>query len=101
MRTRTMSEKLKQIEKVLIEEREVNLGKQCSKEYIIYNFYHISEDNSVVKRMCKEHYSDNTFSEKKKISKKTLINKPLREVIDNIIYDLLLRGYELITIERR
>lgn len=94
-----MKEKLKQIEKVLIEEREINLGKQCKEEYIIYNFYHINKDNSVVKRMCKEHYSDSTLSQLKKRSKHTLINKPLREVIDNVVYDLLLRGYDLITIE--
>lgn len=94
-----MGEKLKQIEKELIEERAVNLGKQCKGEYIVYNFYNITKDNSVVKRMCKEHYSDSTLSELKKCSKNTFINKPLKEVINNDIYDLLLRGYELITIE--
>lgn len=33
-----MNEKLKQIEKTFLEEREINLGKQCKGEYIIYNF---------------------------------------------------------------
>ena len=49
--------------------------------------------------MCKEHYSDNSFNELKKSSKHTLINKSLREVIDNDVYNLLLRGYDLVTIE--
>lgn len=83
----------------LIKEKDINLGKQCVGEYIIYNFYNLTRDNSTVKRMCKEHYKDNTLNECKKCSKKTLINKQLREVIDNDIYELLLRGYELITIE--
>lgn len=91
-----MNEKLKQIERELIENRIVDLGKQCKNEYIIYSFYNISIDNSVVKRMSKEHYSDSTFSCLKKRSKNTRIDKSLREVIDVIIYDLLLRGYELI-----
>ena len=90
-----MNEKLKQIEKIFVEEREINLGKQCKGEYIIYKFYNLTTDNSTVKRMCKEHYSDNSF----KSSNHTLINKSLREVIDNDIYNLLLRGYDLVTIE--
>lgn len=94
-----MNEKLKKIEEIFIEERDINLGKQCKGEYIIYNFYNLTKDNAIVKRMCKEHYTDDTLNECKKTSKKTLINKPLREVIDNDIYELLLRGYELITIE--
>lgn len=94
-----MKEKLREIEETFIKEKDINLGKQCVGEYIIYNFYNLTRDNSTVKRMCKEHYTDNTLNECKKCSKKTLINKPLREVIDNDIYELLLRGYELITIE--
>ncbi len=94
-----MNEKLKQIEKVFLEERDINIGKQCKGEYIIYNFYCLTKDNKIVKRMCKEHYSDSSLNELKKSSKRTLINKPLREVIDNDIYDLLMRGYDLITIE--
>ena len=51
--------------------------------------------------MCKEHYSNNSFNELTltKSSKHTLINKSLREVIDNDVYNLLLRGYDLVTIE--
>ena len=94
-----MNEKLKQIEKIFVEKREINLGKQCKGEYIIYNFYNLTTDNSTVKRMCKEYYSDNSFNELKKSSKHTLINKSLREVIDNDVYNLLLRGYDLVTIE--
>lgn len=91
-----MNEKLKQIEKLLIEERGVELGKQCKGEYIVYEFYFLSNDNSVVRRMCKYHYTDSTLSVCKKNSKNTLINKPLRDVIDKSIYDLLMRGYDLI-----
>lgn len=94
-----MNEKLKKIEEAFIKKRGINLGKQCKGEYIIYNFYNLTKDDVIVKRMSKEHYTDDTFDECKKVSKKTLINKPLREVIDNDIYELLLRGYELITIE--
>ena len=49
--------------------------------------------------MRKEHYSDNSLKELRKRSKHTLINKPFREVIDNVVYDLLLRGYELVIIK--
>lgn len=94
-----MNEKLNQIEKLLIEERGVELGKQCKGEYIVYEFYFPTNDNSVVRRMCKYHYTDNTLSVCKKQSKNTFINKPLREVIDNVVYDLLLRGYDLIDVE--
>lgn len=91
-----IQKKLKQIEKTFLEEREINLGKQCKGEYIVYNFYNITTDNTTVKRMCKEHYADSSCKTIKKSSKHTLINKSLREVIDNDIYDLLCRGYELI-----
>ena len=94
-----MNEKLKQIEKTFLEEREINLGKQCKGEYIIYNFYNLTTDNSTVKRMSKEHYSDNSLNELKKSSKHTRINKSFREVIDNDVYNLLLRGYELVSIK--
>ena len=94
-----MNEKLKQIEKTFLEERQINLGKQCKGEYIIYNFYNLTTDNSTVKRMCKEHYSDSSLNELKKSSKNTRLNKSLREVIYNYVYDLLLRGYDLVIIE--
>lgn len=94
-----MNEKLKKIEETFIEERDISLGKQCKGEYIIYNFYNLTKDNSIVKRMSKEHYSDSTLNQCKKCSKRTLLNKSLREVIDNDIYNLLLRGYDLIKIE--
>ena len=94
-----MNEKLKQIEKTFLEEREISLGKQCKGEYIIYNFYNLTTDNSTVKRMGKEYYSDSSFKKLKKSSKHTLINKSFREVIDNDVYGLLLRGYDLVTIE--
>ena len=92
-----INEKLKQIEKILIEERGIELGKRCSAEYIVYEFYFITNDNSVVRRMCKYHYTDSTLLVCKKKSKNTLINKPLREVIDKDVYNLLLKGYDLIT----
>ena len=69
-----MKEKLKKIEETFIEERAINLGKQCKNEYIIYNFYNLTKDNAIVKRMSKEHYTDNTFTKCKKCSKNTLIN---------------------------
>lgn len=94
-----MNEKLKQIEKIFLEEGEINLGKQCKNEYIVYNFYNLTTDNSTVKKMCKEHYSDSSFNEPKKYSKPTLINKSLREVIFNDVYNLLLRGYDLVTVK--
>ena len=94
-----MNEKLKQIEKTLLEKGQINLGKQCKGEYIIYNFYNLTNDNKIMMRMCKEHYSDSSFNELKKSSKNTLINKSLREVIDNDVYDLLIKGYDLITIK--
>lgn len=94
-----MNEKLKHIEKIFLEKREINLGKQCKGEYIIYNFYNLTSDNKTVKSMSKEYYSDNSLNELKKSSKRPLINKSLREVIDNDVYELLLRGYDLITIK--
>lgn len=36
----TLNEKLKEIGKTFIEERDISLGKQCKGEYIIYNFLH-------------------------------------------------------------
>ena len=47
--------------------------------------------------MCKYHYTDSILLVCKKKSKNTLINKPLREVIDKDVYNLLLKGYDLIT----
>ena len=44
-------EKLKQIEKILLEERGIELGKQCSAEYIVYECYFITNNNSVVRRI--------------------------------------------------
>lgn len=98
MVTSNINEKLKGIEKVLLEERVVDLGKQCEGEYIIYSFYNVASDNGVVKRMCKEHYSDSSLKELKKCSKHTLINKSLRETIDDVVYNLLLKGYELVNV---
>lgn len=49
--------------------------------------------------MSEDHNSDRTLNQCKKSSKRTLLNKPLREVIDSDIYELLLRGYNLMKIE--
>ena len=97
--TSNMNEKLKEIEKVLLEERSINLGKRHNGEYIIYNFYNITPDNSVVKRACKEHYTDSSLKELRKCSRHTLFNKSLRETIDVVVYNLLLKGYEVINID--
>lgn len=94
-----MNEKLKRIEGTFLENGEISLGKQCKSEYIVYTFYNYTIYNQSVKRMSKEHYSDSSLTELKKRSKRTLINKSLREVIDNDVYDLLGRGYDLITFE--
>lgn len=91
-----MNERLKEIERILLEERGVDLGKQCKDEYIIYSFFNITSDNSTVKRMSKEHYADSSLKDMKKSSKHTLVNKSLRETIDDVVYNLLLRGYELV-----
>lgn len=86
----------KQIVDTIKEKGELSLGKQCKEEYIVYKFYLSNKSNSIVERKTKEQYTDNTLIQLKKSPKITLIDKPLSKVIDDDIYDLVLRGYELI-----
>lgn len=70
----------------------VFLAKQCKKEYIIYSFSCNFERNAIV-RQNKQHFKSRDLDDGKFKRKK--VNIPLNIFFDEVVYDLLNRGYEL------
>lgn len=87
-----MNEKIEAIKKYFMQNGNVFLAKQCKKEYIIYFFSANFEKNAVV-RQNKQHFKSRDLHEGKNKRKK--VNIPLNTFFDEVVYDLLNRGYEL------
>lgn len=88
-----MNEKIKEIENVLMEIMNVSLAKQCKKEYIVYTFYTNTKKEMVI-RQIKEHFENRNLDNPGKF-KRNKVEIPIRKFLDEIVYDLLNRGYEL------
>lgn len=88
-----MNRKIEEIKKVLMDLRNVSLAKQCKNEYIVYTFYADLKRENII-RETKEHFADKELNGERKSTKKKL-NIPINQFLDEVIYDLLERGYEL------
>ena len=88
-----MNEKIEAIKTELELYMQVSLAKQHTNEYIVYTFYTNVKRKTVI-RQRKEHYKDRELNNPGK-SKKTNVDIPIDKFLDNIVYDLLNRGYEL------
>ena len=93
-----MNDKTKEIKDYFEKHGVVYLGKQCKQEYILYSYYASILKRDSINSMRKVHF-------KNKDSKTLIIakNKEKRVEISiddffcNTIYDLINRGYELVT----
>lgn len=86
-----MNEKFKAIKDYFKEHGHVSVAKQCKKEYIIYSYYQNYEGNAIT-RMLKQHFKNRDLKGGKTKRKKVEID--IKD-FDDIIYDLIKRGYEL------
>lgn len=89
-----MNEKLKEVEKVLMELMNVSLSKQCKKEFIVYTFYTNPKRENII-RQVKEHFADRDLNDAGKMKRKK-VEIPIKKFLD-VVYDLLNRGYTLET----
>lgn len=87
-----MSEKINEVKKHLLGRYSVALGKQCTQEYIIYYFY-LDYNKNVIKKYEKVHYQSSEGYRKKWKATETEIT--IQKFLDDIVYDLLNRGYKL------
>ena len=87
-----MNEKIKAIKDYFMENGCVFLAKQCNKEYILYFFSANSERNAIV-RQNKQHFKNRDLEGGKSKRKKVYI--PLDKFFNDVIFDLINRGYEL------
>ena len=87
-----MNKKIKAIKDYFMKNGCVHLAKQCKKEYIIYFFSANSEGNAVV-RQNKQHFKNRDLEGGKTKRKNVYI--PLNKFFDDVVFDLLNRGYAL------
>lgn len=87
-----MNEKIKSIKDYFMENGCVHLAKQCKKEYIIY-FFSANYARDTAVRQNKQHFKNRDLEGGKSNRKKVCI--PLDKFFDEVVYDLLNRGYEL------
>lgn len=92
-----MNEKIKEIENVLKENMLVALSKQCKGEFIIYTFY-TNPRRQIVTKQIKEHFTDRELNNAGKRKMKR-VEISIKKFLDDIVYDLLNRGYTLETYE--
>ena len=71
----------------------VSLAKQCKQEYIIYTFYTNPKRQQIV-RQTKEHFDNRELDNPGKC-KKRRVEIPIDKFLNDVVYDLLNRGYEL------
>ena len=90
-----MNEKIKEIEKVLMDLMNVSLAKQCKHEYVIYTFY-TNPNREMIIRQRKEHFANRELDNSGKYRVKK-VEIPIEKFLDDVVYDLLNRGYELET----
>lgn len=87
-----MNDKINEVKKHLLGRYTVVLGKQCKQEYIEYYFY-LDYNKTYIKKYEKVHYQSREGYCKKRKVKETEIT--VQKFLDDIVYDLLNRGYEL------
>lgn len=92
-----MKEKIKEIENVLNRNMIVALSKQCKKEIVIYTFYY-NPRKEIITHQIKEHFADKELNNSGKRKRKK-VEIPIKKFLDDIVYDLLNRGYTLETYE--
>lgn len=90
-----MNEKIKEIEKFLMEWMVVSLSKQCKQEYIVYTFYINTKREKVIIQI-KEHFGNKELDNPGKYKKKK-IEIPIDVFLNEMVYELLNKGYELET----
>lgn len=89
-----LKEQMEEIKIALEKSSIVSLGKQCKNEFIQYKFI-MDADNKNIYSITKEYYNDSSRSiDKLKNKSETIINKSMGTVLNNDIYDLLMKGYE-------
>lgn len=87
-----MNEEMDRIKDYFKEYRCVSLAKQCKQEYIVYSYFS-NNDGTAIIRLNKQHFKNRDLEcGKSKIRK---VEIPIRKFFDDIIYDLLIRGYRL------
>lgn len=87
-----MNEEMNKIKDYFKEYRWVSLAKQCKQEYIVYSYFS-NNDGTAIIRLNKQHFKNRDLEGgKRKIIK---IEIPIKKFFDDIIYDLLVRGYKL------
>lgn len=87
-----MSEKFKAIKDYFEEYGHVALAKQCTKEYIIYSFY-TNFQGTAINRMLKQHFKNRDLEGGK--TKRRKVEIPIDKFFEDVVNDLLNRGYEL------
>ena len=87
-----MNEKIKAIKDYFMENGCVFLAKQCKNEYIIYLFSANLERNAIV-RQNKQHFKNRDLEGGK--SKRKEVYIPLNKFFNDVVFDLLKRGYDL------
>ena len=75
-----------------MEHRCVSLAKQCKQEYIVYSYF-LNYRGTAVVRFNKQHFKNRDLEGVK--SKRRKVEIPIEKFFDDIIYDLLVRGYKL------
>ena len=88
-----MGEKIKAIKDYFIKYGHVSVSKQCTKEYIVYSFYSNYERNLITRQLKRHFKSKDLDGGKTKHRKRVQIT--FNKFFDDIIYDLVSRGYEL------
>ena len=87
-----MNEEMSKIKDYFKKYRQVSLAKQCKQEYIVYSYFLNNEGTTIV-RLNKQHFKNRDLEGGK--SKRRKIEIPIKKFFDDIIYDLLVRGYKL------
>lgn len=87
-----MNEKINEIKRTLMDRYCVVLSKQHTQEYISYYFY-LDYHRDIIKSYEKAHYQSKEGFRKK--WKKTETEITIQDFLNNTVYDLLNRGYEL------
>ena len=87
-----MNEEINEVKKHLLGRYTVALAKQCTQEYIVYYFY-LDYNKNVINKYEKAHYQNSEGYRKKWKDKE--IEVTIQKFLDNIVYDLLNRGYKL------
>lgn len=87
-----MNEKIKAVKDYLEDHRYVSLAKQCKQEYIVYSYYTNFEGNAI-NRVLKQYYKNRDLEGGK--TKRRKVEIPITKFLDDVIYDLLNRGYTL------